>query len=492
MVFLIKTRTVGEIMYKYFLQSFLLVMQLLGSQLHAGLFDQEFRLNWPENIADDVEFLKKLEFPKGFIFGVGDSAFQTEGVQGPAEQKTENNWTQWEHQKDEQGEFHIVSDQSIGNACERWTRYKEDIALIAQSGFTHYRFSVEWSKIEPQKGVFDENALEHYCAVVDEVIKQGLTPILTLFHHTWPVWFEGFENEEGIDSFVEYCMYVFEHMHAKVKTWIILNEPAGYAIEGYFRGEYPPGKHDLQLAGVALLNMLKAHVTLYGKYKDIDPTVEIGIAKILQPIDPYHAWNPLEEAACSFFSWLLNDVTLEYFKTGNFTWGAPGKTFHFFDSQAANALDFLGINYYSHTVLSGQWNIKKPLAPAHRPENMLSDDGKIVYPEGLIRAVEKGSMLQIPMYIMENGIADKKGNMRELFLKLHLYAVVKAAEKYDVRGYFTWTLLDNFEWRKGYTECYGLYEVNRETQERTLREGSKQFIEFLQTRKQKKSNEVLD
>ena len=194
-------------------------------------------------------------FPKNFLWGCVDSALQTEGIVTAGGKTVKNSWTEFEKT--------LYGDRGVGVACERWTRFKEDFALLNDIGMNAYRFSVDWSKIEPQQGVFDHEAMQHYVDVVDELLSLGITPMLCVFHHACPLWFmqkKGFEKKENIKYFVNYATYLFKHLHNKVKFWIIFNEVVAYAFEGYFRGKYPPGKNSLSLAGKVILNQLNAHV----------------------------------------------------------------------------------------------------------------------------------------------------------------------------------------------------------------------------------------
>lgn len=415
----------------------------------------------------------------GFVWGVGDSAFQTEGPWIYDGKQVENSWTQWQRKV-------MHEDQYVGNACNRWNLYKEDIARIKECGFTSYRTSIEWSKVNPAPGVFDDRAMQHYVDVVDEALSNGIEPVIMLFHHTWPVWFGdkgGFELAENIQYFVDYANYVFKKLNGKVKIWMTINEPSGYAMQGWFRGEYPPGKKDLTLTGCVYKNLLDAHCAVYKEFKKVDPTVSIGYAKIVQHLDPYHTWHPIERMVSSLFDYLMNNVDIEYFKTGNFVWGFPFKTlFSGVTQDAPQCLDFIGVNYYSHTTITMYLRTSNMIAPGYHPCELIADNGLSIYPEGLYRAVERCSVLGKPMYVAENGIADRTDLLKKDFIRQHLYAVTKLLEDgFDVRGYYYWTLMDNFEWRHGYEQSFGLFSVDFTTQERTLRAGAQEFVDYVRS-----------
>ncbi len=443
----------------------------------------ELRWDWSGVNLSDERFFEHLALPADFIFGIADSAYQTEGAEGPGGVLIENSWTVFEKQR---------KLTPAGKGCQRWTRFESDHELIKQSGFQEYRFSIEWSKVEPQKGVFNQEAIDHYKAVCQDLVKRGIKPIVMLFHHTWPCWFDqmaGFEKEKNVGCFVEYAQRMFKELSPWVKTWMTFNEPEGYAMQAYFRGEYPPAKKDLALTGEVIKNMLKAHVRCYDACKKNDPESIVGFTKIVQHIDPYSWRNPLEAKVSSSMDFLFNDAILNFFINGKFEWSDGGKAWGmlgykktlYCNSKAPQSLDFIGINYYTHTIL--KFPAASLLAPALRPGVVASDDKKAIYPEGLYRAIERCAALKKPIYITENGIADKNDIYRDMYIKQHLYAVKQALDDgFDVRGYHYWTLLDNFEWSKGYSECYGLYKVDRATQKRTMRQGSRQFITYLQRR----------
>jgi beta-glucosidase len=430
------------------------------------------------------DFWQTLAFPADFVFGAAASAFQMEGVETDTVPCV-NNWTQSSQVP------------QAGIACGHWTRYKEDIQLLKNLGITAYRLSIEWSKIEPHKGVFDEKSMQHYSDVVDELLKNGITPIICLFHHTWPAWFDtqegmrvdsngkkqhtgrfGFEAKENIEYFVRYAKFVFEHLHTKVKTWMTFNEPEGYAIEAWYRGKYPPHKKNLKLAGIVLKNFLNAHVYVYKIFKNIDPTVQIGFTKVMNPIDPYNPWNPLEQTACSFFSKLLHDATLDFFQTGTFSWAymVHGK-----NKSAPDCLDFIGLNYYGHTIIKHTSYLWK-LEMSKRSTEQCADSGKIIYPEGLYRCIKRCAQLKKPIYIAENGLADEYGIYRDEYIRKHLFVISKALQKgYDIRGYFYWSPFDTFNWGSAFNSRYGLYAVDFTTYARTLRPSAQPFVTFMRT-----------
>ncbi len=419
-----------------------------------------------------------ITFPQQFLWGCSDSAFQTEGTVSSGGKTIENSWT----------EFEKSSNRSVraGKACERWTRYKSDMGLLQEIGMNSYRFSIEWSKIEPQEGCFDHEAMQHYIDVIDELFELGIEPMVCLFHHTCPVWFfnkGGFENKKNIQCFVNFARYVFLHLHTKVNMWLTFNEPVAYAFEGYFRGIYPPAKKSLSLAGYVVLNQLNAHVQAVKEFRKINPNARIGIAHMCNPLDGYSKWNPMEKTITKIFSYLINETTIKFFKTGKFRWVPPWVRGN--NKDAPGSLDFFGINYYTHTTVKQIHPFK--MEAMHRPDEIVVDDSlksaertKVMYPEGLYRSIVRASKLNIPMYITENGAATNNRELKEEYLKKHLYVISRAlSEGFDIRGYFFWTLIDCFSWNKGYANKHGIFAVDFETQERTYRDSAQYLIDTI-------------
>jgi beta-glucosidase len=423
-------------------------------------WNDEIRWNWAdiENIDDLCWKNMQISFPREFLWGVSTWGFKIEGTVMANGRHCENSWT---HYKLAQP----------GIACDHWDRYKEDVQLIKNLGMNSYRFSIEWSKIEPQKGVFDKDSMQHYVDLVDELIANDIEPIPCLLHHAWPIWWDkkgAFEKAENIQDFVEFADYVFEKLNKKVSMWMTINEPVGYAFEGYFRGKYPPFKENLALCGTVVKNMLNAHVAIAKLFKSKNPKVKIGFPKVFQPLDPYNRWNPLDMIVCKIFNYLLHDVALNFFKTGHFDWLYMVTDYN---SDAPESLDYLGVNYYSHSIIS---NFKT----TYRSTETIMGE-KALYPEGLYRSLQKAAELGVPLYIAENGVRDEHDLWKNDFIVRHLIVVKKALEKgIDVRGYFIWTLLD---------ECYegggkmGLYRVDPITKDRTLYEGAKPFVSFVRS-----------
>jgi len=348
-----------------------------------------------------------------------------------------------------------------------------------------YRFSAEWSKIEPREGEFDDAALQHYREVCDALLAAGLTPMVTLHHFTHPLWFEqkgAFEKAENIALWIRFSERVFQALHEKVNLWCTINEPEVFASQGYFQGVFPPGKKDPPLTGVVLKNLLAAHTEVYQALKKLPggDKAKIGLVKNIFQFDPYRRWNFFDWMLARRFNYLFTDTIIEFFKTGEFKTATPGlMNVQYANAAAPHTLDFIGLNYYSHMHLKFQWSLKEFFKFEHRPDEIMTDMPYPIYAEGFYRALQTVAQLGKPIYITENGIADAKDDRRELFIRRYLYAMSQAIKDgCDVRGYFYWSLLDNFEWAEGYEMKFGLYEVDFKTQQRRLRDGAKAFVKI--------------
>lgn len=421
-------------------------------------------LRWDWTTIDPTQ----VHFSNEFLWGTALSEYQVSG----AYHCDHSNWAQWE-----KGLVH-----KSDKACNHWETMDETIELLKQMGVKAFRFSVEWSLIEPHEDDWQEEALQKYHNFLQKLHNAGIKAFVTLHHFTHPEWFEqkkGFERAANIDYFVRFAKKVIKKLHPLVYKWCTINEPGIYVFQGYVRGVFPPGKTNVILAGTVLENLLVAHMQLYDEIKqlDIGKQVELGIVHNILQWDPYHN-NALERSICFRFNNMLNDAVINFFEKGVFEWnvlplmGYKKKSY----PKATKALDFIGLNYYSHVL----WNWKNPTRESYRAGDIKTDMPYALYAEGLYRAIQTVSTLHVPIYITENGIADAKDDRRELWTQRYIYALHKALQDgYDVRGFFYWTLFDNYEWDEGFAMRFGLFEVDFATNKKTLRKGSQCFINII-------------
>jgi beta-glucosidase len=423
---------------------------------------------------------KKVTFPKDFLWGTATAAHQVEG------NNTNNQWYLWESTIDANGKPMIAGGQRAGLACDHWRRYPQDIRIMQNFGLNSYRFSVEWSRIEPQEGVFDTLAIRHYQDVCDSLIAKGIIPMVTLHHFTNPIWFEkkgAFEKKENIADFIRFTEVVYMALKDRVNLWCTINEPAVYVVAGYFQGANPPGKKDTKLAAIVLRNILEAHVQAYWKIKSLPggEQAKVGLVKNMTQADPYNKWNPGDWIFANLIEGVFNGTTLNFLKTGKYRFVMPTMAKLIEENpKAVGSMDFIGLNYYSHYNYKFSFNLDKAFQAHLLPDEIKTDMDYASYPEGFYRAIKTVSEFGVPIYITENGIADAKDDRRELFINQYLYVVSKAiADGYNIKGYYYWSLMDNFEWSLGYEMKFGLFGVDMPTQTRYLKKGAQRYRDII-------------
>jgi len=368
--------------------------------------------------------VRMLKFPENFLWGTATSAYQVEGG-------IENcDWAD---------EF------PAGRACDHYNLYEKDFDLIKSLNQNAYRFSIEWSRIEPKEGEFSQKEIEHYRKVLLALKEKKIKVMLTLHHFTNPLWLSeigGWGNKKVVFYFTRFAEKMLKEYHNFVDFWITINEPMVYASKSYLEGAWPPKKKSFLSFSKVVKNQISAHKKIFEEFHKIKKEVKIGIAKNNIFFEPFN-----QESLLDRFNVWLN----RYF------WN------EFFLNRIKNHLDFIGLNYYFHQ------KIKFP--SQNKNENkIVSDIDWEVFPQGIYFVLKELKKYGKPIYITENGLADAKDKLRKDFIKGHLYWIHKAIkEKVDVRGYFHWSLIDNFEWEKGFEPRFGLIEINYKTLERKIR-----------------------
>lgn len=374
--------------------------------------------------------------------------------------------------------------------CGHWEHYEQDAQLAKEVGLTQFCFSLDWSKIEPRAGVFNENVLQHYADFCDALIHNGIEPVIILKDYTDPAWFlerGSFEKKENIRIFERYCLKVFKALKGKAYRFITFWNPESYAMLAYWNKSLAPYKKNMSLAMDVFYNQLEAHVRVYKVLKTADDEhkIQIGIAKHVIQLEPKHSWD---KWAAGMAGRLTNDPFYEFFTKGKFKvfvwlpkkWGGVSKSYK--NSLAPQSIDFVGINYHCHNRMK---NFKR-IPFENEPKTDI--DSITVYPEGLYCAIKEVSdkmarKLNIPIIVTQNGIATNDDNLRRLHNERNLYAVWQAIKDgYSVQGYYHYNLLDGFSWGS-YDYHFGLFAVDRKTMERALKPGASRFIEIAQKHK---------
>jgi beta-glucosidase len=387
------------------------------------------------------------EFPEGFLWGCATAAHQIEGG------NHNNDWWRWEQQGG------IITKQSSDPAIDAWHRFAEDSALLAGLHNNAHRLSIEWSRVEPAPGEFDPAAIQHYRAVLADLLEHGIRPMVTLHHFTSPLWFAdrgGWAASGGPEAWLPFVRRVAQELGDLVAFWCTINEPNIYAYQGWVTGEFPPGrKGDLVGLYRVLANFRRAHLAAVDELHRLTPDVPVGLSQHKWMMVPERARRSDELAA------RLAQGVMDRWPAGRGlerVVEAPG--------------DFIGLNHYTGSLV--RFDVTRPqdgfirrTNPAGLPVN---DFGWAVNPHWMRIALRELRELGKPVYITENGTAVRDDTRREGFLRAVLYEVREAIQEgVDVRGYFHWTSVDNFEWAQGYDMRFGLIAVDLATQKRTIK-----------------------
>jgi beta-glucosidase len=412
-----------------------------------------------------------LSFPPGFLWGTATASHQVEGG------NHNNDWSDWEQQPGR-----IQQGHRVGKACDWWGgRWQEDFDRAAQAGQNTHRMSVEWSRIEPNPAVWDDSAVDFYRQILRGAIDRGLTPMVTLHHFTSPRWIAeqgGWTNPEISVRFERFVHKIVGSLKDLVSSWVTINEPNVYAFSGYFTGLFPPGEISLGRAFLVMQNMVEAHTAAYQTIHELQPEARVGVAHHYRGVVPLHASNPLDRFVAGYRFRVLNDFFPQALHRGSFS--AFGRTFRF--PKATHTQDFFGLNYY--TVEHCAFDLLRPLSLFMRDlypaGSDLSGTGFLANePDGFTRAMRWAGGFGLPIYVTENGVEDAADQMRPRYLALHLHRLWHEANLgIPLRGYYHWSLVDNFEWERGWTQRFGLWELILETQERRKRRSADFYAEI--------------
>ncbi len=461
-------------------------LALAGAGVAAGLRRDQTRplRRGPTQVPEVSPELPR--FPAGFHFGAATSAHQVEGG------TTNNNWTRWERELRPDGRTGVLTGEWCGQASEHWERFEDDVERMVALGLDTYRFSVEWSRIEPEPGRFDDAALERYRSWCVTLREAGITPMVTLHHFTEPLWLTdrgGFEQPGATVAFEAFTERVVEALGEYVDWWVTINEPNVYCVLGWLYGEFPPGAKDLGRAATVLYHLMEAHARAYHAIHkrattSADPAAlpaQVSIAQNLAVFEPRSWANPAEVAATRIVHRNYNAAPIHACQTGRLRFGFPGAGVNRRVPGLKGTLDWLGVNHYFRQLVKVPGPDGLPEAGFDR-SSLKSQMGWDLLPGTLARAVRWADRYQLPIVVTEHGIADdaQPDRQREWFLQESLAGLSEAIEHdVDVRGYLHWSLMDNFEWAQGFRPRFGLYRVDYDTQERTLTAGGERYRDII-------------
>lgn len=410
---------------------------------------------------------KKFVWPEGFLWGAATASHQVEGG-------NVNNWSKWELQTAKENakmaesrlgwleswprikSLAVNPDNYVsGLATDHQRRFREDFDIMEELHLNAFRFSIEWSRIEPEEGVWNIHGIEYYRTYIRELRRRGIEPAVTLYHWSVPLWFSekgGFEKGKNIHYFVRYCQKVLEELGADIRVIFTINEPDTVAYMGYSLAEHPPAIKSLGKLVVVYFNLLRAHKKVYKIAKAINPEFEVGFVKTYAYVRPADKrWSSRFMARFDYF--LRDDIALAF---------------------VGKQTDILGINYYFTDLYSG-WKRTMPDAPR-------SDLGWTMTPENLERVLMRVGRKHVPLIITETGVADKQDAYRRNWIHKTILSVQRALQAgVVIKGYFHWTLMDNFEWAFGRWPAFGLVDIDYEHgRKRTIRPSARYYAAIIE------------
>jgi beta-glucosidase len=380
---------------------------------------------------------REVHFPERFSWGTSTSGYQTEGG------GSNTDW--WRYERAEGTHCEEV----CGDACDSWNRYEQDLDLIVELGLNSYRLSVEWARIEPQRGVIDDEALAHYRHMLEACHARSILPVVTLHHFTLPLWVAdlgGFESPEIAPLMGNYARIVGEALGDLIGIACTVNEPNIVALMGYLTGIFPPAQRDWQRFAKVNVAMRACHVAMRDELRALPGHYPIGMPLSM---NEYEALPGGEELVDS----IRHEMEDEYLRS------------------AADD-DYVGVQCYTKIVIGPEGRVVQP-------EGELTEMGYLFWPQSVEYTIRRAaSFTDLPIIMTENGIGTDDDEQRVRYLTGALTGLSNViADGVDVRGYFQWSLLDNFEWALGYRPKFGIVAVDRTTFERTAKPSAQWYAD---------------
>jgi beta-glucosidase len=413
------------------------------------------------------------KFPRGFLWGTATAAHQVEG------NNTNNQWWAWEQAGHTSG--------TSGLACDWWGgRWREDFDRAAESGQTAHRLSVEWSRIQPTPDQWDEEALEHYRAMLRGLRDRGMTAMVTLHHFTDPLWLGevgAWETESVVPLFERFVRKTVEALKEYCTLWCTINEPNIYALLGYVGDLFPPGRGGLGRALQVEANMARAHAAAYRTIHELQQEARVGYALHYRPMVARRDWSPLDLLMRSLRYTATNLAFPTAISTG-YMRSPFGRTAV---PEVKGTQDYLGLNYYSlEAVAFDLLHPKELFTRADYPDGVeLSQHAVFANtPAGIYDSIQWAAQAypELPIIISENGIESSDDALRRRYIAQHLHQVWRGLNfNWQVKAYFHWTLVDNFEWERGWGHRFGLWALDVATQKRTKRPSADLYAEICKT-----------
>lgn len=442
-----------------------------------------------EQVTTSERAGESVSEPRGFalgdlILGVATASLQIEGG------NRNNSWYEWATSGK------VIRDWSTPlRATDHWNRWREDTELLFDMGLTAYRMSVEWARIEPEPGVFDDEVIARYRQEINALLDRGIRPLVTLHHFSNPTWFQAdgeFTRPQSVAAFLRFVRYVVRHLGDIVQDWVTFNEPNVYALEAHMFGEAPPADASWRAVRAAMRHMAEAHCLAYGIIHDLAeksgwPRPNVGFAHHMRIFAPLNPHNVAHRRLTGVNEKLFQVDIAEAMLSGRFprSLGQP-KTV-----EPGRYYDYLGLNYYSRTAVSKMDDGTFPDVP-------VNDLGWEVFPQGLAEcATWLHERFPGPIWVTENGTCDNGVDgaanagtypgddaverFRERFIVEHLRVVAESDLPFE--RFYHWCFVDNWEWRHGEKPRFGLVHLDYETQERTVKPSGRLYARIAQERR---------
>jgi len=452
--------------------------------------------------APDAAMNENYGFPPDFVWGTATSAYQIEGSP-TADGAGRNIWHRFSHTPG-----NTWLDQTGDVACDHYRRYKDDVAIMAELGANAYRFSIAWARIFPQgTGTVNKKGIDFYSRLVDELLKRGIKPNATLYHWDLPEVLDdrgGWLNPDIAKWFGDYATTMFEALGDRVEMWSTLNEPWVVTDGGYLSGVLAPGHSNLFEAPIATHNLLRSHGTAVERFRASEASKKgkIGITVNLEP--KYPASDSAEDlAATRRADAYMNRQFLDPVFLGRYPeemreiFGEAWPEWSAEDMRLIKQpIDFLGVNYYTRKVERYHPDFL-PLKTKHvpQPDQIQTETHWEVYPEALTKVLlwvterygkpavyitENGAAFYDPPHTIDGKIEDP---LRVEYFRQHLRAAHEAMERgVNLKGYYAWSLFDNYEWSLGYSKRFGIVHVDYSTQQRTIKSSGRYYAAVIRSK----------
>ncbi len=417
-----------------------------------------------------------LLFPLDFCWGVSTSAHQFEG------QNDHNQWAAWERQG------RVRSGDRNRDACDWWRESRRDLDLCRELGLNAIRISIDWGRIEPTEGRYSRETIHRYRSLLDEIRRAGMHCFVTLHHFTHPQWFEeagGFIGRVAAERFAVYAERMIGELGDLCSDWLTFNEPNVYSAFGYVFGEFPPGhRNRLRDCAQVMVNIHRAHALAYERIHRTQPHATVGIATNWVDFEPASEAGG-DRVLAYLYDAAFNRSTLQILHAGTLPF--PFRTLAPDVPEAIGKIDFIGLNVYNRLHVRAPWDeASRKTGGLFVPPDVPQGDAGMelpygeAFPKAIASAGPEYAKLNVPLYVMENGVPDRTDRIRPWVMVQSIRRVHELIESgIDVRGYFHWSVVDNFEWSEGWTLRFGLYELNPRTQERRARASAALYREII-------------